>query len=237
MILEYLNKDNLHHAYLIEGDREEILPEIFTLAESLGVKKDSPDFFHIVIDNFKIDEAFSLRKMGAEKSFSLGKKIFVLCINSFSLDAQNVLLKMFEEPIEDTHFFVITPDTNALLKTLISRFYFISTRQPVSARQGLMESKNTERFINMPLQERLDFIKELLSETEDEEVLSTDSNRSKALKFLNELEATLSKGTFDKRLVGFFEHFFKVREFLRMPGSSTKTLLESVALIVPNFKN
>lgn len=230
MILEYLNKDNLHHAYLIEGNRVEILPEIFTLGESLGVKKDSPDFFHIEIDNFKIDEAFNLRKMGAEKSFSLGKKIFVLCINSFSLDAQNVLLKMFEEPIEDTHFFVITPDADALLKTLISRFYFISTKKDLAL------DKNIERFINMSLQNRLDFIKELLSETEDEEVLSIDSNRSKALRFLNELEATLSKTVFDTHHKC-FEHFFKVREFLRMPGSSAKTLLESVALVVPNFKN
>ena len=42
--------------------------------------------------------------MGTEKSFSGSKKIFVLCVNTFSLDAQNVLLKMFEEPIEHTHF-------------------------------------------------------------------------------------------------------------------------------------
>ena len=153
LINKYFNKDNLHHAYLIEGNREEILPEIFEFSESLGVKKSSPDFVYITIDNFKIDEALSLRTMGTEKSFSGSKKIFVLCVNTFSLDAQNVLLKMFGEPIEHTHFFVITPDTDALLKTLISRFYFIS------ARQGLAENKDAEKFINMPLRNRLNFIK------------------------------------------------------------------------------
>ena len=39
LINKYFNKDNLHHAYLIEGNREEILPEIFEFSESLGVKK------------------------------------------------------------------------------------------------------------------------------------------------------------------------------------------------------
>ncbi len=231
MILKYLNKENLHHAYLIEGNKDEILPEIFEFSESIGVKKGSPDFFHITIDNFKIDEAFSLRKMGAEKSFSLGKKIFVVCVNSFSLDAQNVLLKMFEEPIEDTHFFVITPDMDALLKTLISRFYFISTKS------DLNNTKDAERFITMPLKTRLDFVKEFLNETEEDEgAIPTDSNRAKALRFLNALETTVSKAVFNKK-IDCFEHIFKVREFLRMPGSSTKTLLESVALVVPNFKN
>ncbi|MDO8660148.1 MAG: hypothetical protein Q7K54_06180 [Candidatus Parcubacteria bacterium] len=229
MILEYLNKDNLHHAYLIEGNREEILPEIFIFVEKLGVKKNSPDFYHTTIDNFKIDEALSLRTMGAEKSFSLGKKIFILCVNTFSLDAQNVLLKMFEEPIEDTHFFVITPDIDALLKTLVSRFYFIS------ARQDLAENKFAENFIKMPVRLRIDFIKEFLTMPEEED-LAQDSARTKALNFLNALESILSKTVFDTK-VGCCEHLFKVREFLRMPGSSAKTLLESVALIVPNFKN
>jgi len=32
-----------------------------------------------------------------------------------------------------------------------------------------------------------------------------------------------------------FQHFLKVREFLRMPGSSAKNLMESVALIIPIF--
>ena len=146
---------------------------------------------------------------------------------------------MFEEPIENTHFFVIVPDADSLLKTLVSRFYFIS------ARQGLAEeTKEAEKFISLSLQKRIDFIKELLAETEEnleEEPPSggssskLDSSRSKALKFLNALEFTMhktlvSKVPFDIQVS---EQIFKVREFLRMPGSSTKSLMESVALVIP----
>lgn len=236
MLAKHLNKNNLHHAYLIEGERNKIVPEILKFCESLDIKTSSnPDFCHITIDNFKIDEAFDLRAMSSSKSFLSLKKVFVLCVNNISLDAQNVLLKMFEEPIENTHFFLIVPDVNALLKTLVSRFYIIPARQDLAS-----EIEEAEKFISMSLQKRIDFIKELLVEPEDEdsegnEIVALDSTRSKALKFLNALESSLhqklvSKGIFE---IGFFEHFFKVREFLRMSGSSTKTLMESVALVIP----
>lgn len=233
---EYLNKNNLHHAYLIEGEREQITPDILAFCESLDIKTSgNPDFCHIVIDNFKIDEAFSLRAMSSDKGFSKGKKVFLVSFNSISLDAQNVLLKMFEEPIEDTHFFVVVPDINSLLKTLVSRFYLIYGDQNLAE-----NTKEAEQFINSSLPKRIEFIKELLLESEEEdeegnEIVALDSARSKALKFLNDLESTLHQ-KFVSRVpldTGFFEHIFKVREFLRMPGSSTKTLMESVALIVP----
>ena len=251
MIGEFLNKDNFHHAYLIEGARDKIVPEITKFLESIDVKIiGNPDFVNISIDNFKIDEAFELRSMSMDKSFSSNQKIFIICVNSFSLDAQNVLLKMFEEPIENTHFFLVVPDINILLKTLISRFYFISDKSELKE-----ELKEAEKFIAMPLKSRIDFIKELLVESEDEdeegnEIVVLDSNRSKALKFLNALETILHEKNFPKNSSGFtpptewthtvqnssesfFLHFFKVREFLRMPGSSTKSLMESVALIIP----
>lgn len=252
LIQKYLDKNNFQHAYLIEGQQDKIVPEIIKFCESLGINTiGNPDFCRISIDNFKLDEAFILRAMAGDKSFSLalpalpdgreqaGKKIFIICANNFSLDAENALLKMFEEPIENTHFFLIVPDTNALLKTFVSRFYVIYEKP---ARQDLAEYKDAEEFIKMSLPQRLDFLKELLpkKDTENEEEIKIESNNAKALKFLNALELVLSKAAFGKtpKTVfdsGFFQHFFKVREFLRMPGSSVKMLMESVALITPSM--
>ena len=82
----------------------------------------------------------------------------------------------------------------------------------------------------MPPARRIDFIKEtLLSEDED--------TKNKALKFLNSLESSLhsqmSRTVLDPEV---FHHIFQVRRFLRMPGSSAKNLMESVALNVPTIK-
>lgn len=90
----------------------------------------------------------------------------------------------------------------------------------------------------MDLRDRLDFIKELLIEEDEDEDENTfhDGVRAKALKFLDSLELVLnkkiSKTVFD---INVFEHILKVREFLRQPGSSPKTLMESVAIMTPKF--
>ena len=257
-IREHINEDNLHHAYLIEGTQDEIVPAIFKFAAELDIQTaNNPDFIHIHTDSFKIEDARNLKSYATEKSFSSGKKIFIISANNFLLEAQNSLLKMFEEPVLNTHFFLVVPDTNSLLRTLVSRFYLISTRQDLAE-----EVKQAEKFVKMSLRNRIDFIKELLAEGEGEkedeegnEILILNSTRSKALKFLNALEivihnrllknsewcgshSVLREGSSQKNFsVTCMEHFFKVREFLRMPGSSPKTLMESVALIIPDFSN
>lgn len=239
LIQKHLDKNNLHHAYLIEGARGEIVEEVVNFLKDLGIKTvGNSDFININLDSFKIEDARNLKSYGAQKSFSSAKKIFIISANNFLLEAQNSLLKMFEEPIENTHFFLIVPDTNALLKTFVSRFYLI--KQEIESSDEL---EVAEKFVKMPLKNRIDFIKELLvaPEEEDEEgneIVVLNSTRAKALKFLNTLETVLhkkmSENLFDIR---FFEQILKVREFLRMPGSSTKSLMESVALIVPNLSN
>jgi hypothetical protein len=212
--------------------KDEALPVIFDFIKSLKIKiENNPDLVQIYTDSFKIEDARNLKIYGNQKGYSSTKKIFIIFANNFLLEAQNSLLKLFEEPIENTYFFVITPDTSNILKTLLSRFYFISAKF-----DSLPEVKDAEKFIKMPLKNRLDFIKEMLSEkdTEDEEVVVLDSNRAKTLKFLNSLEYSLHKNIKKNIVDGeVFRHIFKTREILRMPGSSPKTLIESVALVIP----
>ncbi len=220
-MLEAIDKNNLHHAYLLEGTYAEMRGEILALAKSF---KDS-ELIEIRTDAFKIEDARNLKSLGAEKSFSVGKKIFVLAVNSILLDAQNTLLKLFEEPIPETHFFVIVPDANSLLKTLVSRFYVISTKQNSTG------DSEAGKFLSMPSARRIEYLKEKIARFEDEEEsVVTDSLRAEALRFLNSLEYTLSRSNLDIRAL---EHIFKVRKMLRMPGSSVKNLMESVALITP----
>ena len=231
---EYLDQKNLHHAYLIEGAREEIVPEILNFINKLGIKTSgNPDFCQMTVDSFKIDEALSLRSMGTEKGFTSQKKFFVVCANNFSLDAQGVLLKIFEEPIENTHFFIIVPDKDALLKTLISRFFLIKSKV-----KNDFTSQEAEKFITMSLPNRILFIKDLLADSDEEdEIIIKDGARSKALKFLNALEVVLYHKLNNKIdfKINFFQQIFKAREYIRQPGSSIKSLLESLALVIPIF--
>lgn len=231
-ILKHLDKKKLHHAYLVEGTRDEAVREIIEFFENINIKTSgSPDFVRIFIDNFKIEQAQELRTMSANKSFLTEKRVFVVCANSITIDAQNVLLKMFEEPVENTHFFLVVPDANALLKTVISRFYLIKYKN-----KSKDNHKTAENFLSMKSRDRIDFMKELLATTEEEngEDPSRDSARTRALEFLDDVEFVLSKSiSRGSSNTDYLEHLFKIREYLRMPGSSVKSLMESLSLIVP----
>lgn len=221
MLESHLDKNNLHHAYLVQALGAEMRQEILEFASSLP----SAEFIEITTDAFKIEDARNLKALGNEKSFSAGKKIFMISANSILREAQNALLKLFEEPIPDTHFFLVVPETNALLKTLLSRFYVIREA-------GAPTSDLAEKFIAMHPAQRINFIKELIADEDEEEAL--DSARARSLQFLNTLESSLhDRVPKDSKSVDVFQHLFKVREILRMPGSSVKNLLESVALSVP----
>lgn len=220
MIKEHINKENLHHAYLIEGETKIILPELFEVIGKLGVKTSgNPDFCHIAIDTFKIEDARSLKSLTSESGITKSKKVFVISTNNLLLEAQNALLKLFEEPIPETHFFLILPNTNILLKTFSSRFYKISASDEP-------DEKDAKKFIDMGKAERISFLRELL---EDEE-----NARARANKFINELESYLhSTGRLNlAQNIALAEQIFKVREYLHQPGSSAKNLLESIALVL-----
>jgi hypothetical protein len=237
LINDHLDKNNMHHAYLIEGEYKEIFPEILEFMKEIKIETvGNPDFSITFFDSFKIEDARNLKLNSSEKGFSLKKKIYIISANNFLLEAQNTLLKMFEEPIEDTHFFIIIPNADILLKTLISRFYLIRTKN--NPENSLRES---EMFMSMSIKDRILFIKNLLADekntNEEEFSINTNTSRAKAIKFLNELEISLYNkySKEDKKNVCLFEQIFKVREFLSQPGSSSKTLMESVALLLPIF--
>jgi hypothetical protein len=238
-ILKNLDKNNLHHAYLIEGMYTEIVPEIFKFMKENKIETvNNPDFCHMIFNSFNVEDARNLKSKSSEKGFSSQKKIYIISINNFLLEAQNTLLKMFEEPIENTHFFLIVPDINSLLKTLVSRFYLISPKSDLGE-----EIKKAEKFILMPTRDRITFLKDLLVEEDEYDefsLVNTNTPRLKALNFLNALEISLHNKYFktETKMIKnpvFFNQIFKAREFLRMPGSSAKNLMESVALSIPNF--
>src|SRR6185503_15532725 len=177
MLANHIKKDNLHHAYLIEGVRAEIEPEIIEILTDLEVAtQGNPDFFHLTYESFKIDDARELRELAAAKSFSPTRKIFLIYTNGFLLEAQNSLLKIFEEPLPNSHFFVVVPSIGGMLPTLISRFYYIP-------KSGEKDTTEGSEFIQMPITRRLEYIKELLAVEE--------GGRALAQNFLNSLESTL----------------------------------------------
>ncbi len=226
MLQKHIQKENLHHAYLLSGEVSSLLDNLISLLNNFGIQiQRNPDFHLLSYDTLKIDDARHVKSLAENKSFDGSKKIFVISVNNFLPESQNTLLKIFEEPKENMHFFIISKNVDSFLPTLRSRCYLINLEQDKNTNNEI------EKFFDMSLQNKIDYVKNLLDTDEDKGEVSS---RTQALEFLDQIESSLhthmSKMPFD---TGIFHKIFTARKYIRGAGSSPKNLLEAIVLNLP----
>ncbi|PIP55942.1 MAG: hypothetical protein COX06_00540 [Candidatus Zambryskibacteria bacterium CG22_combo_CG10-13_8_21_14_all_42_17] len=153
---------NPHHANLLIGTLEEGESFMRSFSESLGVRlENNPDFFAFKSELFGIDQARELKLLSTRKSFGSvdsakhGKKIFLITPTRLTLEAQNALLKTFEDPLPDTFFFLSVRAEGMVIPTLISRMQIIRL-----GGDNFSESTEARKFLSLSIKERLIFTKE-----------------------------------------------------------------------------
>lgn len=225
-----IDTDNLHHAYLLEGEHEQILPNLVSMLESMGIScEGNPDVSKEFFNMFTIDQSRLLKARQVEKGSRGGKKIFILGVQFFTIESQHALLKVFEEPADDVHFFIITPRAGALLDTLKSRLVIISRKEDFS-QADLAAGKD---FLNMTKAERIKKIAKFIKEHDDED--AHESLKADAIRFLNSIERALWKKAGERATAEnqrIFEEIQKCRGYMADRGASAKMLLEHVSLAV-----
>lgn len=226
-ITQLLGGGILHHAYLLDGAAESIAGELREFLETnlQFPVKGNPDLWHGVFDTFGIDDGRALKEMQSRRPVG-ERKIFIVQANFFTREAQNSLLKVFEEPTPDTHFFIITQNTASILPTLRSRLFIISPRQGLGTSGD--GGKFAAEFLIAQPSKRLALLKDII-ETKD---------KNAAISFLNSLEKTLydnDGGRTSVKNVFVFEEIRKARSYLNDRAPSVKMLMEHIALIVPHI--
>ncbi|MDD5068222.1 MAG: hypothetical protein PHS53_04220 [Candidatus Pacebacteria bacterium] len=226
-----INPKNLHHAYCIVGEREEVTSELLEFFErQLKVKTiGNPDFWRGEFDSLSIDDARQIAEIQSKKAYGIGnKKIFLILANKITREAQNALLKVLEEPTLDTHFFLVISSTEGLLSTLKSRLFIINTNG-----ENKWEA-DAKEFLSSAKPKRLTSVKKMTDEISDEKKTKAD-----AISFLNAVEAVLKEkvGTLkSKEDAKAFEELIKFRSYLGDQAPSVKMILEHLALILPVVK-
>ena len=228
-IFEHYKKTGyLHHAHLIEGDQVALVPILLAALERhMGISaQGNPDLSVIAHGSFGIDEARTLTSMQSRAGFDEGaRKIFIISAPSFTREAQNALLKTFEEPAAGTHFFIILPHFNTILPTLKSRVVLVS---PKDAQTHDDTSALAKKFLDASLEERFVIAKKLTDKKTGEVV-----DREKIRSFFDNLERILYT-----RLAGkkdgseIFREIFQAKTYLSDRGSSPKMLIEHLAIAI-----
>lgn len=227
----YAKNGSLHHACLLIGERETLLSGLVSFIESdLGIATHgNPDFWYGSHDSLSIEEGRALKEMQEMRPLAGGKKIFVVSANTITEPAQNSLLKVFEEPTPDTHFFLIMPSAAGLLPTFRSRLLLIP--QEERAAESPLRAAAKE-FLAAKAGERMALVKDFADDISDEKRTRTD-----ALALVSNIEELLYEKTRGKKLTleqgAHFAELLKIKDYLGDRSASVKMLLEHIALLLP----
>ncbi|MDE1874747.1 MAG: hypothetical protein KGI79_00780 [Patescibacteria group bacterium] len=216
------SKDNLHHAYFIEGERAAVLADIEAfLEDAFGiVRQGNPDVYYAEYESLGIDESRALQDMQSLRPLAGDRKIFIVAAGSITSEAQNSLLKVFEEPTAGTHFFVISSSQRVLLPTLRSRMVVVSHPSALANEA----SAAARRFASLGPKDRLAAVAPLIE----------SKDKAKAEDFLRALVAELvgreGDGSIAANAAAIKEILSLIR-YLKDRSPSLKLILERAALL------
>lgn len=219
MSLKNLN----HHAILIEGNPSTFLDVVKSeLVESGVVLANNPDIIFLSFEKFGIGESRQIIEMSLGAPISSEKKTIVFSFESITNDAQNALLKIFEDPSPSLKFIISTYTANGLLPTLRSRLAIYKNEKET-------ETVNVDSFIKMSTGDKMKEVEKMVKDYKD------SGNKQEIKQFLlgihHLLEGRIKKGEKGHNLSA-LKMTAKALDYLDDKSASVKILLESVVLVL-----
>jgi hypothetical protein len=213
----------MHHAYVYEGPLS-LLPALADSAKDLFnfSGEGNPDVHIYSFEKLNIDEARALASEASFKSVS-GRALYVLGAGSISHEAQQALLKLFEEPQEGTMFVLLVPH-GMLISTLRSRF--VEYPKILEAEDSNLAPAS--KFLKSAYKERSAQIVAMLKEEE--------GAKERVREFVAMLEHVLHTAHTKKpsqELRSGLSDIALVRGYLADRSASLKMLLEHLAATLP----
>ncbi|MDP3875229.1 MAG: hypothetical protein Q8Q22_01800 [bacterium] len=215
--------NGMHHANLLIGAPEEAESYLRSLYNNLGIElANNPDFFAFKMETFGIDEARELRLLSTRKAVTAakagqaGRKIFLITPMRLTLEAQNALLKTFEDPFPDTYFFLGVSEESLVIPTLLSRMQIFRTYGGVAS-----VGADADKFLSLSVKERLLFAKKFADEEKSLPV------------FLDNLLLMLRKCRGAPDVV---EKVYNIRRLIRDSTASPRLVIEHLSLVLPSSR-
>lgn len=199
-----------HHAYLICGPKEESVARAYMLHSlSLEDGRGNPDVHVLSYGLLSIENAREIKEWAQQKPVHRERRIFIISFDQMLHEAQNALLKLFEEPPKESAFVLIVPHEDLLLATLRSRFEIVNLSPATSETVAA-------RFIALSQSERQ---KEIAKRTKEKDI-----------GWIRELIASLERHAKETKNYPLARQVLFVETYLNRRGASQKMLLEHLAL-------
>ncbi len=218
-----------HHSHLVVGPTEKYYEKFrHMLRKKISEGDlDANDVWSRNFETLNIDDARAIKEVQNTRPTG-PRRVMLVSLQAIQSEAQNSLLKLFEEPSSDTIFIVCAETQSIFLPTVLSRFNIIDAAR---ADERYVDTDNLAlRFLAASFKDRLDMLEPIIKEKE----------RFVAINFLNNLEEVLYKKKSESSQSGaqsidpaIFEDIFSARHFLRSRSPSIKMILEHLASVIP----
>lgn len=206
--------EEIYHATIFVGndDSSEVFNHI--LKSQLDFETEgNPDFLLINEESFGIENARFLEKWALNKPIAGNKKVSLLITGSITFEAQNALLKVLEEPKENTYMLIGLKTLANILPTLLSRV------RVVRLQKNELEVKLVAKFLDSDINQRLKIVKNILKL----------NDKKKVKNFITNLEFLAYKKNLPSSSL---KNVLKAKIVETARGSSQKMIMEWLATVL-----
>jgi len=216
-----------HHAFVIEASAEEGIGAARTWVEKeLGMTlKGNPDISISRHGLFSVEDARGVYESAMQAPFRGEHKAIIIAANRVYHEAQNALLKLFEEPPRETYLFLVLPTLGSLLPTLRSRVHVLNDghRKPII-------SESAEEFLKANKEKRGVLIKKITSGNDEKE---RRQNREEAIAIVNGIESLAYQSGKKALYRDLLKEIQTLRGYLHDRSAPVKMILEHLSLVTP----
>jgi len=224
---------NRHQSFVIEAEAEEGIRTVEAWAEEeLGMKaKGNPDVVVLRYGLFSVEDARRILEIAASAPFAGEHKVLVISASRVFHEAQNALLKLFEEPPRGTYLFLVLLTLGGLLPTLRSRVQILKHE----VRSTKSETNPAKEFLKGDKEKRTAIIKKLTNGKDEEERREL---RDEAIALVNGIEAIAyqQRGDtlrFPQGVTSLLSDIATLRGYLYDRSAPVKMILEHLSLVMP----
>lgn len=221
-----------HHAFVIEAEPEEGVRAAEKWVEkelSMDPKRNS-DVIVLRYGLLSVADARRVADIAAQAPFEGEHKAVIIAASRAYHEAQNALLKLFEEPPQGTYLFFILPTLGGLLPTLRSRVVQLA----ISGKHADPRvSQAAQAFIEASREKRSAMIKKLSSGSDEEECRA---RRDEAIQIVNGIEAAAHAALLAKKYKADTELLSELallRNHLYDRSAPVRMILEHLAIVTP----
>lgn len=228
-----------HHAYFVTGESEQGIEAALAYAEAeLGLARhNNPDLIVLRHGLFSVDDARKIIDSANRAPMNGEKKAIVISALRLFHEAQNAMLKVFEEPPAGTTLILVIPAEGMLVPTLRSRLLPL----PFSEKQIMTENRLLSRaFLEARSAEREKLVAKLLDRAKSDKDEEKQAARNEAVELVEGLiEAAYAKreevqdAADREELMAFLSDLDAFLPILHERSAPLKLIFEHILLVIP----